>query len=61
MFKEIFRRLEPEPRGVYRRHWLAGDGRAAEAILTCEDLRKAKAVHVCNALRDLRRAELVRD
>jgi len=42
--------------GVHRRHLLATHPNAEERILTIDDLRKADAVYLCNAVRGLRPA-----
>jgi len=42
--------------GVYRRHILETNPKAAEQVLALEDLRQADAIYLCNAVRSLRRA-----
>jgi len=44
--------------GVLRRHILASDPRAEERVLTADDLHRADAIYLCNAVRGLRRARL---
>jgi para-aminobenzoate synthetase/4-amino-4-deoxychorismate lyase len=44
--------------GVYRRHVLDADPRAAEKILTAKDLRSAKTIYLCNSVRGLRAVRL---
>ena len=44
--------------GVYRRHLLETRPGCAERVLHIEDLRQADAVHLCNAVRGLRRVEI---
>lgn len=45
--------------GVYRRHVLATDPRAEERVLRLEDLRSADALYICNAVRGMRKVQLV--
>lgn len=45
--------------GVYRRHVLENDARAEERVLRVEDLRRAEAIYICNAVRGMRRVRLV--
>jgi para-aminobenzoate synthetase/4-amino-4-deoxychorismate lyase len=44
--------------GVYRRHLLETLANAEERVLYAEDLRRADAVYLCNAVRGLRRVEI---
>lgn len=44
--------------GVYRRHLLETRANAEERVLYPEDLRRADAVYLCNALRGLREVEI---
>jgi para-aminobenzoate synthetase/4-amino-4-deoxychorismate lyase len=44
--------------GVYRRHLLEARANAEERVLYAEDLRRADAVYLCNAVRGLRRVEI---
>jgi para-aminobenzoate synthetase/4-amino-4-deoxychorismate lyase len=44
--------------GVYRRHMLESST-AAERVLRLADLQAAEAIYICNAVRGLRRVELV--
>ena len=44
--------------GTYRRHLLDARGDTAERVIRLDDLRRAEAVYVCNALRGLRRGIL---
>jgi para-aminobenzoate synthetase/4-amino-4-deoxychorismate lyase len=44
--------------GVYRRHLLETLASAEERVLYPEDLRQADAVHLCNAVRGLRKVEI---
>ena len=45
--------------GVFRRHLLETNPRAAERILTVADLQSASAIYLCNSVRGLRRVSLV--
>jgi para-aminobenzoate synthetase/4-amino-4-deoxychorismate lyase len=45
--------------GVYRRHLLATRSGIEERVLTLDDLRSADAVYLTNAVRGLRRAEII--
>jgi para-aminobenzoate synthetase/4-amino-4-deoxychorismate lyase len=42
--------------GVHRRHILATHPTASEQVLTLQDLRRADAIYLCNAVRGLRPA-----
>jgi para-aminobenzoate synthetase / 4-amino-4-deoxychorismate lyase len=44
--------------GVYRRHMLETLANAEERVLYADDLRRADAVYLCNAVRGLRRVEI---
>jgi para-aminobenzoate synthetase/4-amino-4-deoxychorismate lyase len=44
--------------GVYRRHLLETMANTEERVLRLQDLRKADAVYICNAVRGLRRVEV---
>ncbi len=44
--------------GVYREHLLLTDPRCRESVLTLDDLRRADALYLCNAVRCLRPAAL---
>ncbi len=46
--------------GVYRRHLLETRPEIEERVLTLDDLRMADAIYLTNAVRGLRRAEIVR-
>ena len=45
--------------GIYRRHLLATDPRAEERVLRLEDVRSADALYLCNAVRGIRKVQLV--
>lgn len=45
--------------GIYRQHLLAHTPGSAEKVLSVEDLRNADAIYICNAIRGMRRVELV--
>jgi para-aminobenzoate synthetase/4-amino-4-deoxychorismate lyase len=45
--------------GVYRRHLLQTRAEIEERVLTLDDLHRANAIYLTNALRGLRRAELL--
>jgi para-aminobenzoate synthetase/4-amino-4-deoxychorismate lyase len=45
--------------GVYRRHLLETLANVEERVLRTEDLRNADAVYICNAVRGLRRVQIV--
>lgn len=45
--------------GVYRRYVLESNPKAVERKLSPEDLRRAEALYVCNAVRGWQRAELI--
>jgi len=44
--------------GVQRRHVLATERNAVEAVMRVEDLRQANGIYLCNAVRGTRRAEI---
>jgi para-aminobenzoate synthetase/4-amino-4-deoxychorismate lyase len=44
--------------GVYRRHVLETCANAEERVLDLEDLRRADALYLCNAVRGIRRVEI---
>ncbi|HEV2132747.1 MAG TPA: aminodeoxychorismate synthase component I [Terracidiphilus sp.] len=44
--------------GIYRRHLLETLANAEERILHLEDLRRADAVYICNAVRGMRKADI---
>jgi len=44
--------------GVFRRHILETDAMASERILLLDDLERADAIYICNAIRGMRRVEL---
>lgn len=45
--------------GVYRRYLLQSRPNAEERVLSLDDLRSADAVYICNALRGLRKVEII--
>ena len=45
--------------GVYRRHLLQTRPEIEERVLTLDDLRNADAVYICNAVRGLRKVQLI--
>ena len=45
--------------GVYRRHLLETRPEIEERVLSLEDLRSADAIYLCNAVRGLRRVEVI--
>lgn len=45
--------------GVYRRHVIDTRPEAGERVLTLEDVRRADAIYLCNAVREWQRAELI--
>jgi para-aminobenzoate synthetase/4-amino-4-deoxychorismate lyase len=47
--------------GVFRRHVLESDPRAKEAVITLDDVRNAKGVFLCNALRGMRRVTFMEE
>lgn len=65
VFVEICNRLFTPPvdcgllPGVFRRHILENEPRAAERTLTSNDLRAADAIHLCNSVRGLRQVDLL--
>ena len=46
--------------GVYRRHLLQTRSNAEERVLLPGDLRNADTVYICNAVRGLRKVEIIR-
>jgi para-aminobenzoate synthetase/4-amino-4-deoxychorismate lyase len=45
--------------GVYRQHLLVTDARAAEQVLTLQELLSAESVYLCNAVRGMRKVSIV--
>jgi para-aminobenzoate synthetase/4-amino-4-deoxychorismate lyase len=45
--------------GVYRRHLLEARPKIEQRVLTLDDLHSADAIYLTNAVRGLRRAEIV--
>jgi para-aminobenzoate synthetase/4-amino-4-deoxychorismate lyase len=45
--------------GVYRSHVLRTDPRCRESVLTLNELERADAIYICNAVRGMRRAVLL--
>ena len=44
--------------GVYRQYLIETQPNAREKVLSLKDLKEAKAIYICNAIRGLREVEL---